>query len=107
MKTQGILKGLLLATTIGLATPGIAQDEPIYGRQLMTEQERNEYQERMRTAKTAQEKERIRKEHHERMRIRAEERGVKLPDEPPKDRGMGQGDGQGMKGGGKGMGGNR
>ncbi|TNF37913.1 MAG: hypothetical protein EP315_01925, partial [Gammaproteobacteria bacterium] len=45
--------------------------DQIYGSQLMTEQERNEYRNRMRAAKTEQEREQIRNEHHERMKIRA------------------------------------
>lgn len=55
----------------------------IYGSQLMTQQEMNEYRERVRLAKTEQERDRIRAEHHDRMAARAKERGVTLPDEPP------------------------
>jgi len=63
----------------------------------------------MRAAKTAEEREKIRAEHHERMKVRAKERGVKLPDEPPARGGMmgpggGMGPGSGM-GPGAGMGG--
>jgi Na+-translocating ferredoxin:NAD+ oxidoreductase RnfG subunit len=80
--------------------------ERIYGSQLMTEQERNEYRERMRSTKTEQEREKIRAEHHERMVARAKERGVKIPDEPPvKGGGMGAGRGMGPGAGGKGYGG--
>jgi len=83
--------------------------EPIYGSQLMTRQERIEHRTRMRAAKTAEEREKIRAEHHERMKVRAKERGVKLPDEPPARGGMmgpggGMGPGSGM-GPGAGMGG--
>ena len=70
----------------------------IYGSQLMTKQERNEFRNRMRSAKTAEEREQIRAEHHERMMVRAKERGVTLPDEPPAR-------GSGMMGPGGGMGG--
>jgi len=49
----------------------------------MTEKERNEYRERMRSAKTQQEREKIRSEHHDRMLVRAKERGVTIPDQPP------------------------
>lgn len=79
--------------------------EQIYGSQLMTSQERNEYRNRMRTAKTEQERERIRSEHHARMQERAKEKGVTLPDNPP-PRGGGMGSGGGMGPGG-GMGGRR
>ena len=80
------------------------QDRQIYGSQLMTQQERSEYRAQMRNAKTAQEREQIRKEHHERMKVRAKEKGVTLPDEPPA-RGMGGGMGPGGGGMGPGMGG--
>jgi hypothetical protein len=84
--------------------------EQIYGKQLMTEQERAEYRDRMRGAKTAEEREQIRKEHHERMKERAKERGVTIPDEPPTGRGGGMGPGgggMGPGGGGMGPGGGR
>jgi arginine/ornithine N-succinyltransferase beta subunit len=77
------------------------RDRDIYGSQLMTNEERNQYRTRMRSAKTDQERERIRAEHHERMKVRAKERGVTLPDTPPA-RGGGMGPGGGMgKGGGR------
>ena len=80
--------------------------ERIYGSQLMTEQERNEYRERMRSTKTEQEREKVRAEHHERMVARAKEKGVKIPDEPPlKGGGTGPGRGMGPGAGGKGYGG--
>ena len=63
------------------------RDRDIYGSKLMTAQERNEYRNRMRAAKTAQEREQVRAEHHERMKVRAKERGVTLPDAPPAGRG--------------------
>jgi hypothetical protein len=84
------------------------QDRQIYGSQLMTQQERSAYRNRMRNAKTAQERELIRKEHHEQMKARAKEKGVTLPDEPPArgmGKGMGPGGGGGMGPGGGGMGG--
>jgi hypothetical protein len=77
-------------------TPAQTPDqEPIYGSQLMTQQERLEYRNRMRNAKTLEEREQIRKEHHEQMKVRAREKGVTLPDEPPA-RGRGMGPGKGM-----------
>lgn len=60
---------------------------PVYGSQLMTEQERAEYRSRMRAVQTEQERERIRAEHHERMKERARQRGLALPDEPLAGRG--------------------
>jgi hypothetical protein len=43
------------------------KQEQIYGSQLMTEQERNEFRAKMRAAKTDAEREQIRKAHHEQM----------------------------------------
>jgi hypothetical protein len=86
----------------------IQTQEQIYGSQLMTPQEREEYRARMRTAKTSEERERIRNEHHERMKERAREQGVTLADEPPErgmGRGMGPGGGMGTGSSGKGQGG--
>jgi hypothetical protein len=77
------------------------RDRDIYGYQMMTSQERNEYRNRMRTATTAEERERVRAEHHAQMLARAKERGMKLPQEPPAGmgpRGAGQG---GPMGGGR------
>lgn len=80
--------------------------ERIYGSELMTEKERNEYRERMRSAKTQQEREKIRSEHHDRMLARAKERGVTIPDQPPaKGAGTGPGGGMGPGAGGMGPGG--
>jgi hypothetical protein len=67
----------------------------------MTEQERIEHREKMRTFKTAQERNAYLKQHHEQMQERAKEKGVTLPDEPPA-----RGPGPGMRpGGGMGPGG--
>ena len=105
MKLRATITLWLTAVALALTGAISLQDEAaaqradqVYGRQLMTEQERLEYRERMRAATTAEERERIRAEHHERMQERAEERGVTLPDEPPmrgEGRGGGQGAGQG------------
>jgi hypothetical protein len=80
------------------------QDDPVYGSQLMTNQERIQYRNRMRAAKTVEEREQIRLEHHKQMQERAKERGVTLPDVPP-PRGSGRGMGPGaVMGGGAGPG---
>ncbi|SHF58913.1 hypothetical protein SAMN02745148_03044 [Modicisalibacter ilicicola DSM 19980] len=114
MKKQLVLTTVTLAAALSfgallpLATPATAQSadqQPIYGSQLMTDQERQAYRNQMRSAQSAEERARMRAEHHERMQARAQEQGITLPDEPPA-RGMGQGkgmqQGQGM-GQGKGM----
>ena len=70
--------------------------EQVYGWQLMTQQERTEYRAKMRTLKTAEERERYRVEHHKMMQERAKERGVTLPEMPgPHGKGMGPGSGMG------------
>jgi uncharacterized membrane protein YgcG len=68
--------------------PRTQTQERIYGSELMSEQERNEYRKRMSETKTEQEREQLRKEQHERMNDRAKQRGMTLPDEP---RAMSQG----------------
>ncbi len=93
---------ILLAAGVALPTITLAQgnpvDPPVYGSQLMTEQERLEYREQLREAQTLEEREQLRSEHVERMQQRARDQGANLPDDRP---GMGQGTGQGM---GQGMG---
>ena len=77
---------LLLGITIGLSSvsPTNASDDQrsIFGSQLMTERERMEHREQMRNASSDEEREQIRNEHHERMKLRAQQRGIELPDEP-------------------------
>ena len=53
-------------------------DGNIFGYQLMTERERNEYRERLRAASNDEELSQIRREHWARMQARARERGVTL-----------------------------
>lgn len=65
--------------------------ERAYGWQLMTERERLEYRERMRSARSAEERQRIQAEHHARMQERAREQGMTLPEEPRAGQGMGRG----------------
>lgn len=111
------LSGAFIMAAIGFLVPAqtvFAQgDKPssssparerdrIYGSHMMSEQERNDYRERMRSAKSEEERERIRQDHHEQMKQRAKERGVTLPDDPPP---RGKGYGPGGKGHGYGPGG--
>lgn len=107
---------LSLCMALGVAAPATAQmqgsdpvgtqeGERIYGYELMTGQERAEYQRSMRAAKTEQERETLRLEHHQKMQERAKAQGKTLPDMPPADRGpgmMGPGGGKGMGPGGRG-----
>ncbi len=79
----------------------------VYGSELMTEQERNEHQEKLRNMKSEQEREAYRAEHHEEMQQRATKQGVALPDDVPRaTQGKGKGQGAGYNNG-SGMGGGR
>jgi len=97
-----------------LCVPSIASadddKEMVYGRELMTDQERQEERMKMRSM-TNEEREQYRAEKHERMKERAKEQGKVIPDEPG-ERGKGMQQGQGMRQGkgmgqGQGMGGGR
>ncbi|MBW4049630.1 MAG: hypothetical protein HIU89_17455 [Proteobacteria bacterium] len=112
-----------IAASLVLATAGVStttvcaqpqKQETIYGSQLMTQHERDEYRAKLREAKTLREREHLRAEHHKQMQERARERGVTLPDNPPAQRmhqglspgagmgpGAGRGPGAGLGGGGK------
>lgn len=112
----GILAGVLLPVT---ATVALAADQDqlqtrdqlqtqdrdqlrtqdrdrdqIYGYQLMTPAERAQYRAHMRSLRTVREREEYRLQHHREMQERARQRGVALPDEPPR-RGGGMGPGSG------------
>lgn len=88
----------LSATSAVAAEPAATQDQTrqTQGRQIMTQDERNEQRAKMRNAATQEERDKVRSEHHEAMKERAKERGATLPDTPP-----GRGQGSGMGGGGR------
>lgn len=105
--TSTLLFSAGLALAADQATPQermqAQEREQIYGSHLMTPQERIEYHNRIRSAKTAQEREQIRQEHHKNMTERAKARGQTLPDMPPANgNGMGPGYSGGMGPGGMG-----
>ena len=81
MGLSALLGALLLAS--GGAVAADAAQEPIFGSQLMTEQERTVHRARMWAAENDEARNAIRAEHHEQMRARAQERGVSLPEVPP------------------------
>lgn len=100
-----MMKRTLMAATaaamMGLSLGSVfAADEPtpVYGSQLMTEQERIEYRNTLRNAKTSEEREQLRLQHHQRMQERAKAKGLVLPEEPPGGGGMKQGGGMGPGG---------
>jgi hypothetical protein len=102
-----------LCMALGIAAPAAAQmqgrdsmmqeHDRIYGYELMTPQERDEYHARMRALNTEQEREAFRLEHHKKMQARAKTLGKTLPDAPPPGM-MGPGGGGMGPGGGRGYG---
>lgn len=58
------------------------EPEMIYGYQLMTPKERIEYMRRIHSARSFEERDRLRLEHHRIMQERARKRGLLLPDMP-------------------------
>jgi len=117
-----VKRGLFTAAVTGLlaSIPGMAisaeqyggntapRNEQIDGYSLMTPQERDEYRDKMRNARTAEERQALREQHHLEMVQRAKDRGVTPPDTPPPAGGqMGPGGGMGSgmgPGGGMGRG---
>ena len=92
-------KKLILVSTLLMMFPfsPVLADEPVYGSQLMTEQERQEHRAKMQSMKTEAERDRYRMEHHKKMQERAKERGVTLPDKPQYQGTGKQGKGQGKE----------
>jgi len=106
MNTITLAVILSMLTGVVPVVPSIsvaAEQEQIYGSQLMTRKERAENRAKMRSLKTPEERDAYRLEHHKKMQERAKEKGVTLPDEPPAT-GMRMGPGGGGMGpGGGGM----
>lgn len=102
LATTALTLALLVPTAASAQSPN-ADQPAIYGSQLMTPQERQEYRQRMQSATSATEKAEIRAGHHEVMQQRAQQMGKTLPDQPPAQ-GMGAGQGRGARGMGQGMG---
>lgn len=103
---RNVLGGVALALVA--AMPVMAEDDaPVFGHQLMTQEELQEHRRMMQGFDTPEERQAYREEHHQRMLERARERGVTLPEEPgmpgkgmrrgmDMDNGHGMGPGQGM-----------
>jgi hypothetical protein len=64
----------------GITLEGRGGEPRIYGGELMTPEERNAYAEKMRNAKTQDERLKLRDEHRAEMQKRAKEKGVTLPE---------------------------
>jgi len=86
---------LALAATAGMATLAMAQDQ-IFGSERMTQQERDEFRNRMGAMKTEQEREAYRLEHSKRMqeRERTLDKGMQRQDEQMLKSGKGGGPGK-------------
>lgn len=82
------------------AAPAEESQETIYGYELMTPEERVEHMNLIKTAKSEEERQKLREDHHKLMQERAVEKGVTLPDMPGPGPGAGKGPGQGMGPGG-------
>lgn len=100
------------ATPAVPAVPAVpaADKEPIFGSQLMTQEERLQFRNQMQNATSVEEREKIRIQHRELMLERAKAQGVTLSDTPMMMR-NGAGKGPGMNNGsssgsGQGKGGN-
>lgn len=84
MKHTTAVVSATLALTLGAAGMTFAQGSPaIYGSQLMSNQERIEFRNKMRALKTQDERDALRLEHHQQMQQRAQNMGITLPDAPP------------------------
>ena len=90
MKIRTMTAAAVAATTMAMTVslfsaeqPAATQErqsEPIYGYRMMSDQERNEYREKMRNARGDKERQALRDEHHKLMEARAKERGMSPPE---------------------------
>jgi hypothetical protein len=101
MQKRAKEKGVTLAEPRGPGGPGSGPrggprggPGPMYGEQLFTQQERDDYRKRMQEAKTPEERAKLRDEVRAQADARAKEKGITLP-EPRGPRGPGPGPGPG------------
>ena len=80
------------STSAGTDTSA-SSDQDIYGAEVMTPAERAEFRAKMQSAKSSQERERLRVEHQAAMQSRAKQRGITLSDEPTDSQSPGSGAG--------------
>ncbi len=79
-KIPALVCALVLMAGPVLVSAQEADEVPIYGSQLMTEEERMEYIEAIRAAESDEERDVIRQEHREMMKERAADEGITLPE---------------------------
>jgi hypothetical protein len=95
MQKRAKEKGVTLSEPRGPRGPGGSGGRgQMYGEQLFSQQERDDYRKRMQEAKTPEERTKIRDEVHAQAQARAKEKGITLP-EPRGPRGPGPGPGPG------------
>jgi hypothetical protein len=95
-----IISALASALILSSSYTFAADQQQVYGSQLMTQQERLEFHTRLRDAKSEGERQQIRNEHHKKMQKRAKAQGLTLPDKPSaRGKGMGPGNGMGQRDG--------
>ena len=86
--TLALSSGLVMSEDSEMSADRPETQQQVHGRQLMTQQEREEFRNKMRSASSAEERQQIQQEQHERMKSRAKERGLSMPDNPPADAGL-------------------
>jgi len=75
--------GLLALVSASLLVPAVLAEEPIYGAQLMTRQEREVYRRQLRALPTPAARAQFRDRHVKEMQERAHSQGIMLRDELP------------------------
>ena len=73
------------------ADTSASSDQDIYGAEIMTPAERAEFRSKMQSAKSSQERERLRVDHQAAMQSRAKQRGITLSDDPAAGQSPGSG----------------
>ena len=75
---RSILATGLLSILVPVVSSAAEPEEPIYGRHLLTQQERQEHREQIRSAKSWEEREQLRREHHEGCGSEQEPKGLRF-----------------------------
>ena len=89
MLKSNLIKALCLTSlfTLPMSSAMAMEEAPIYGSQLMTQQEQQSHRQQMQAAKTPEARALIRQENHKKMRLRAKQKGINLPENAPAEGG--------------------
>lgn len=98
-----LLTGVIINTSFTVSAQNSGAEMP-YGPRLMTQQEWQQHREMMRSFQTNEERLAYRRQIHEEMRLRAQQRGISMPEQPPMWGGQGMGMGSNGQGNGWGKG---